>query len=221
MSTRGRPGLHRVSEAAGSLCGEELSVLPEVAVILLLKQTPCLTPSRCLRLLLVLAVAVVVLGGAIPAHAASARGEKLLRVGLDLSEKTHYVEALDLLEEARDTLEAEGVTQTALYGDVLYALAETRIKGRLHQSFPAQYVKSALKEVQLANKVRERLRDLPPRKLAEGFFVEGYIQKKFFKRTSEALVCLEKAVNVDPGFAAAKRELGELILSKETHKGDL
>ncbi len=109
---------------------------------------------------------------------------------------------------------------TAIYGDVLYALAETRIKGRLHQSFPAQYVKFALKEVQQANKVRERLRDLPPRKFAEGYFVEGYIQKKFFKRTDEALVCFERAVSIDPGFAAAKRELGELILSRAPKKGD-
>jgi tetratricopeptide (TPR) repeat protein len=167
-----------------------------------------------------MAVMVLMLGAAVAADAATPRPEKLLRAGLELSEKTHYLEALDLLEEARDTLEAERVTQTALYGDVLYALAETRIKGRLHQSFPAQYVKFALKEVQLANKVRERLHDLPPRKFAEGFFVEGYIQKKFFKRISEAIACLEKAVSIDPGFAAAKRELGELVLSKEPQKGE-
>ena len=159
-------------------------------------------------------------GWAAATDPSSIQAEKLLQVGLELSERTHYLEALDLLEEARDILRSQGMTQEALYGDTLYALAETRIKGRLHQSFPAHYVKSALKEVQLANKVRERLRDLPPRKFAEGFFVEGYIQKKFFKRTSEAIECLEKAVSIDPGFAAAKRELGELVLSKESQKGN-
>lgn len=195
-------------------------LLPEVAVIRWSKRNRWPVVGHYFRFMPLIAVMVLMLGAAIVADAATPRPEKLLRAGLELSEKTHYLEALDLLEEARDTLEAENVTQTALYGDVLYALAETRIKGRLHQSFPAQYVKFALKEVQLANKVRERLHDLPPRKFAEGFFVEGYIQKKFFKRISEAIACLEKAVSIDPGFAAAKRELGELVLSKEPQKGE-
>lgn len=194
--------------------------MPEVALFSSFQAHRCIAAGPAWGALLVVAMTVLMAGGAGEAAADSRRPQQLLRAGLDLSEQTHYLEALDLLEEARDILEAEGVTQTALYGDVLYALAETRIKGRIHQGFPAQYVKFALKEVQLANKVRERLRDLPPRKFAEGFFVEGYIQKKFFKRISEALACLEKAVSIDPGFAAAKRELGELVLSKESQKGD-
>jgi hypothetical protein len=138
--------------------------------------------------------------------------EKLLRTGQELAERTHYLEALDLLEEARDALDATGMAQSGLYGDVLYAQAEVKIKGRLHQSFPAQYVKTALKDVQTANKLRGRLPDILPRKLAEGYFVEGYIQKRFFKRNGEARTCFEKALSADAGFASAKRELGELVL---------
>lgn len=142
----------------------------------------------------------------------SVQTEKLLKIGQELSEKTHYLEALDVLNEARDALEAQGATQSDLYGDVLYALAEAKLKGRLHQRFPAQYVKTALKDVQAANKLRERLPSIVPRKLAEGYFVEGYVQKAFFKRNREARLCFEKALSADAGFAAAKRELGELVL---------
>lgn len=186
----------------------------------LLKRSSWFLRGQCVLLLLTAVMVALVPGWVAAANASAVQAENLLRVGLELSEKTHYLEALDLLEEARDILDDEGITRTAIYGDVLYALAETRIKGRLHQSFPAQYVKLALKEVQQANKVRERLRDLPPRKFAEGYFVEGYIQKRFFKRTDEALVSLERAVSIDPGFAAAKRELGELILSRAPKKGE-
>jgi|WetSurMetagenome_2_1015567.scaffolds.fasta_scaffold246108_2 hypothetical protein len=146
------------------------------------------------------------------ADAPAAQAEKLLKAGQELAERTHYLEALDVLEEARDQLEAAGATQSALYGDVLYVLAETKLKGRLHQRFPAQYVKTALKDVQISNKLRERLSNILPRKLAEGYFVEGYVQKTFFKRNREAKICFEKALSADAGFAAARRELGELIL---------
>ncbi len=189
-------------------------------MIRFLQKSPWVKGSKCLPLCFIAVLLALWPGWVAAADASTGQAEKLLRVGLELAEQTHYLEALDLLEEARDILDGEGTARTAMYGDVLYALAETRIKGRLHQGFPAQYVKSALKEVQQANKVREWLRDLPPRKFAEGYFVEGYIQKKFFKRTDEALVCFERAVSIDPGFASAKRELGELILSRERKKGD-
>lgn len=143
------------------------------------------------------------------------QAEKLLKVGQELVEKTYYLEALDLLQEARDLLETSGDTQDALYGDVLSALAETKIKGRLHQSFPAQYVKTALKDIQTANKLRERRPDSLPQKLGDGFFLEGFILKKFFMRTEDAIACFRKAVKIDPGNGAAKRELSELLPAEE------
>ena len=152
------------------------------------------------------------------ADMAVVQAEKLLRVGQELAEKTHYLEALDLMEEARLTLEAAQATQTGLYGDTLFAIAETKIKGRLHQGFPAQYVKSALKEIRAANKLREMLRDILPQKLGEGYYLEGYVLKKFFLRNREAIVCFRKAVNTDPSNAAAKRELSELIPAEEASK---
>ena len=145
------------------------------------------------------------------ADMAVVQAEKLLRVGQELAEKTHYLEALDLMEEARLTLEAAQAAETGLYGDTLFAIAETKIKGRLHQSFPAQYVKTALKDIRTANKLREMLREVLPQKLGEGYYLEGYVQKKFFRRTREAIVCFRKAVKADPSNAAAKRELSELI----------
>ena len=39
----------------------------------------------------------------------------------------------------------------------------------------------------------------------------GYIQKKFFMRNDIAVKSFLKAVNIDPGSIAAKRELSELI----------
>ncbi|MBI5572421.1 MAG: hypothetical protein HY914_20935 [Desulfomonile tiedjei] len=158
---------------------------------------------------------VLALGTCLPvAHAADmgvVQAEKLLRVGQELSDKTNYLEALDLMEEARLTLEAAQAAETGLYGDTLFAIAETKIKGRLHQGFPAQYVKTALKDIRAANKLREMLRDVLPQKLGEGYYLEGYVLKKFFLRNREAIVCFRKAVKADPSNAAAKRELSELI----------
>jgi hypothetical protein len=162
----------------------------------------------CLAVVTLLALPSWLLGADLPAMQA----ERLFRTGQELAEKTHYLEALDVLDEARDLLEAEGMAESALYGDVLYGLAEVKLKGRLHQRFPAQYVKTALKDVRIANRLRERLPSILPHKLAEGYFVEGYVQKTFFKRNHEARICFEKALSADAGFAAAKRELGELIL---------
>jgi tetratricopeptide (TPR) repeat protein len=144
-----------------------------------------------------------------------AKVEMLLKVGLALAEKTHYLEALDPLSEAADLLEEAGKQNTRAYGDALFGLAQTKTRGRLHQGFPAAYVKSALREVQTANKLRERLQDIPPQQMAQGYYLEGFIYKKFFLRNEKALSCFRKAVNVDPGFAAAKRELSELISEKE------
>jgi hypothetical protein len=141
--------------------------------------------------------------------------EKLLRASQDQAEKTYYIEALDTLDEAVDMIRAAGTTDGAVYGDALYAMTQVKIKGRLHQNFPALYVKTALKDVQASNKLRERQRNILPRKLAEGYYLEGYIQKKFFKREREAGSCFKKAVAADPGFAAAKRELSELIGSDD------
>ncbi len=137
--------------------------------------------------------------------------EKLLKAGQELAENSHYLEALDLLEEARDILESNGAPQSSIYADVLFTIAQTKIKGRLHQNFSAYYVKTALHEIQTANKLRERLPDTVPQRLAEGYYLEGYIQKRFFMRNNQALACFTKAVNVDPGLAAAKRELSDLI----------
>jgi tetratricopeptide (TPR) repeat protein len=142
------------------------------------------------------------------------QADKLYKVGQELVDQTHYFEALDLLDEARDILETAGATNTSLYGDVLFSLAETKIKGRMHQNFPAYYVKTALREVQAANKLRDKLTGVLPQKLAEGYYLEGYIDKRFFMRNKLAKACLEKAVRIDPGSVAAKRELSELITTK-------
>jgi hypothetical protein len=136
--------------------------------------------------------------------------DKLLSTGQLLIERTHYLEALDLLEEAKDMLEASRANHTAMYAEVLYSLAETKIKARNLQDFPAYYVKTALQEVQAANKLREKLSDVLPQKLAEGYYLEGYIHKKFFMRKREACIYLKKAKTIDPGHVAAKRELSEL-----------
>lgn len=128
--------------------------------------------------------------------------------------RTHYLEALDLLDEARDILEHDGKRQTALYSDVLYALAETKIKGRLHQSFPADYVKTALDDIQAANKIREKIGGILPQKLAQGYYLEGIILKKFFMEKEKAKSCLMKAVNIDRNNSAARREWAELIIGE-------
>jgi tetratricopeptide (TPR) repeat protein len=139
------------------------------------------------------------------------RAENLLRAGTGLVERKHYLEAFDHLEEARDIMEKAEHTNTTLYADILFGLAEAKIKARLHQGFPAHYVKTALEEVQIANKLRERLSGVMPQKLAEGYFLEGYIQKTFFMRYEAAAQIFARAVSVDPGLMAAKRELSELV----------
>ncbi len=136
--------------------------------------------------------------------------DKLLSAGQQLSERTHYLEALDLLEEAKDMLEASQANQTGIYADVLYSLAETKIKARNLQGFPAYYVKTALQDIHAANKLREKLAHVLPQRLAEGYYLEGYIHKKFFMRKHEACIYLKKAETTDPGYAAAKRDLSEL-----------
>ncbi len=145
------------------------------------------------------------------ADAPEVQAEELLKAGQTLVVKKHYLEALDLLEEARDLLDTSGMKHSGTYSDVLFDLAQTKIKGRLYQGFPAYYVKSALEDVQAANKLMERLAEVLPQKLAEGYYLEGYIQKKFFMRNDIAVKSFLKAVNIDPGSIAAKRELSELI----------
>ncbi len=137
--------------------------------------------------------------------------QELMKAGIGLMESTHYLEALDHLNEAKDALESNGQTESGLYAEVMLILAETKLRARLHQNFPAYYVKTALEDVQLANKLHERLSGVMPQKLAEGYFLEGFIQKNFFMRYDLAAQIFSKAVTVDPSLTAAKRELSELI----------
>lgn len=167
----------------------------------------------CTLAILTIATALCIVGLAGAEISGPVNPKKLLEMGQNLAEKTHYVEALDLFDEGRLLLQERGETQTALYADVLHAMAESKIKGRLHQNFPAHYVKTALDEIQEANKIRERQAGILPQKMAEGYYLEGIIHKRFFRRSSQARSCFVKAVNIDPGSAAAKRELSELITS--------
>lgn len=147
------------------------------------------------------------------AYAAAQGGvtaKRLLTTGTLLADKRHYLEALDVFNEAKGMLEREGKKESGLYADVLYALAETKIKGRLHQSFPAYYVKTALEEIRTTNEIRERISGVLPQKLAQGYYLEGVIHKRFFMRRRQAISCFLKAVNIDPGAVAAKRELSEV-----------
>jgi tetratricopeptide (TPR) repeat protein len=141
--------------------------------------------------------------------------EKLLNLSITLTDKMHYLEALDLLDEASYILENLKQERTPLYAETRYRLAQTKIKGRIHQRFPAWYVKSALEDVQISNKLREKMDEVLPQKMAEGWFLEGYIHKRFFMRRKTALQCFTKAVAIDPGFVAAKRELSELLVEDE------
>lgn len=136
---------------------------------------------------------------------------KLLRAGDRLAENTRYLEALDLLEEAKMILEKTGRKESRDYADVLYAMAKTKIKGRIHQSFAASYVKSALIDIRASNSLRERLSKTLPQELAHGYYLEGVIHKKFFRRTDQSLKLFKKAVDVDPGNVAAKRALSALV----------
>lgn len=162
--------------------------------------------GRCLAVAALIAIPSLSHGKDQPAVTA----DKLLSAGQLLSERTHYLEALDLLEEAKDMLETSGAKQTAMYAEVLYDLAQTKIKARNLQGFPAYYVKTALQDIQAANKLREKLSDVLPQKMAEGYYLEGYVHKKFFMRKDVARTCFEKAKKIDPGFAPALRELSEL-----------
>jgi hypothetical protein len=137
--------------------------------------------------------------------------KRLLQTGRTLADGTHYLEALDQLGEARDMLELSGKTKSRIYGDVLYAIAETKIRGRIHQRFSASYVKSALTDVQACNRLRERLPNILPQQLAQSCYLEGVIHKRYFHRFAEACSLLRKSVSLDPANAAAKRELSELI----------
>jgi len=168
-------------------------------------------PSAWIVFALLWVLPRVALGGELE----EAQAAKLLAMGQALGEKTQYLEALDCLQEARDLLEGPGVKNVGTLGDVLFALAQTKIKARLHQNFPAHYVKTALEDIQAANRLREKLPGTIPQKLAEGYFLEGFIHKKFFMRRDKALFFFMKAVNIDPGSAAAKRELSELIVGED------
>lgn len=141
--------------------------------------------------------------------------EQLLNCGRGLVDQTHYLEALDVLQEACDQLEHDNNTQSELYADTLFGLAQAKIKGRIHQRFPAYYVKTALENVKKSNKLLERITGVLPQKLSAGYFLEGYIHWNFFRRKPQAVSCFVKAVNVDTGNAAAKRALSELITGED------
>lgn len=149
------------------------------------------------------------------ASAQELRVLKLLNVGKALIQRTHYLEALDLLEEARDSLDVSGADRPELYADILYQLAKTKIKARLYQNFPAYYVKTALEDIQASNRIRERSEKTVPQKLADGYYLEGFIHKKFFMRREQAESNFLKALKIDPGSVAAKRELSELIANDD------
>ena len=176
--------------------------------------------STCGKLNFLLKVTIVIMCLASNGYAqvqisSDVQASKLLNIGKSLSERSHYLESLDLFEEARDLLETSGMDNSALYSDVLHEMAKTKIKARLHQNFPAQYVRTALEDVQLSNRVREKLAGALPQSLAEGYYLEGYIHKKFFMRMDQAHANFLRALRVDPASVAAKRELSELISSQE------
>ncbi|GEM_PF-980607 len=161
-------------------------------------------------LALVLLTAGIVWGGEPP----ESQAKRLFRTGQTLVERTHYFEALDLFNEARLLLESARKDNSEFFSDILFALARAKIKARLHQRFPASYVKTALRDVREANGLRERLPDVLPQKLAEGYYLEGMIHKRFFMRRKKARSLFEKTIKLDPGNAAAKRELSELIVNR-------
>ncbi len=175
-------------------------------------------PYLTRNLVLVVATTLLQIGaaGAQMAVSSDNLASRLFATGKALSERSYYLEALDSLDEARDLLEETGLVAMPLYSDVLHELAKTKIKGRLHQNFPANYVKTALDDIQLCNRVREKLVETLPQNLAEGYFLEGYIHKKFFMRMDQAHANFLKALRVDPASVAAKRELSELISSQES-----
>ncbi len=143
------------------------------------------------------------------------KADRLFKAGTALADKTHYLEAIDLLEEARMVLEKGGDRKSELYAEVQFALAQTKIKGRLHQGFPADYVKAAREEIQTANELRDKLPRVLPQRFAEGLYLEGFILQKFFMLKDEARGCFSRCVEVDPGHAACKRELSAVLPGKE------
>lgn len=163
------------------------------------------------RVVICFGLMLVVATGVRAAETSRITADQLLHCGRGLVDQTHYLEGLDLLQEACDQLERGGEIQSELYAETLFSLAQAKIKGRIHQSFPAYYVKTALEDVKKANKLMERVSGVPPQKLSAGFFLEGYIHWNFFRRKPQAVSCFVKAVNVDAGNSAAKRALSELI----------
>lgn len=135
----------------------------------------------------------------------------LYRTGLELSNNTRYLEAIDLFQEAKALIENAEGDHKLFHADVLYSEAEAKIKARIHQGFPAIYVKSALKDVQAANRLRESAGVALPLKLAEGYYLEGYIHKRFFMRVKQARELFKRCIKLDPGHSAAKRELSEVL----------
>jgi hypothetical protein len=165
-----------------------------------------------------IAVVGYVAGVAGASEAIQARSEKLLKEGRELSDKQFYMEALDILVEARDFMEASEDKENRIYAEILFIMAQTKIKARLLRNFPAYYVKTALEDVKTSNRILDRLPGVLPQKIAQGYFLEGFIQKKFFMRRDKAIYCFNRAVSADPGFSAAKRELSELVLTEEPKK---
>ncbi len=76
-------------------------------------------------------------------------------------------------------------------------------------------MKTALEDVQASNRIRERLDRTIPQKLADGYYLEGFIQKKFFMRKDQAEINFLKALKIDPASVAAKRELSELVSGQD------
>ena len=143
------------------------------------------------------------------------KAKGLIKAAEVLSSRSHYLEALDHLWEARLVLKQIREDNTQLYADLMFLTAETKIKGRRHQDFPASYVKSALKDIKIANRLRKRNPKILPQRLAKGYFLEGYIQKWFFMRNKKALECFRECVKVDSSHAACKRELSDLLVKRE------
>lgn len=195
----------------GMTCIIDLIVLDPSPLGVPLKNTVVRVLFACLLIM----VGAIPWGMARGQEAPRITAERLLETGKMVEERSHYIEALDLFNEARSLLEREGRRDSSVYADVMFMSAQTKIKARLHQSFPASYVKTALEEVQAANKIREGITGVLPQKLAEGYYLEGMIHKRFFMRTAQAQSCFVKAVTIDPGCVAAKRELSELVAQEE------
>jgi hypothetical protein len=173
-------------------------------------------------ILLAAVTAAITIGGAGNCRAGDydlSKVRSLYRSGLVLIDKKSYLEALDCLSEARQILEKSKSENSREFSDILYAMAEAKMKGRIHQGFSAAYVKSALKDVLAANKVRETMTDIPAQTLAEGYYLAGIIQTKFIpSRREDGYRCLEKCVTVNPGSAACKRELSGLLKLRKEKK---